>query len=110
MPSLWNAGEKVTVLNAKMQDAAKKVRLRMQNPKIKAVIFDLGGVLVGFKQESFVKETFSFVPSPGKLDWKQPEVIEAHRQFELGNLSKKRFYCRILPFMGEKISFKEFSR
>ncbi len=82
----------------------------MAGAEIKAVIFDLGGVLVGFRQESFVKETFSYVPSPGKLDWRQPQVIEAHRQFELGNLSKKLFYGRILPFMREKISFNEFSR
>ncbi|MBN2067475.1 MAG: HAD-IA family hydrolase [Candidatus Diapherotrites archaeon] len=77
--------------------------------EMKAVIFDLGGVLVGFKQESFVRETLSYVPRPVNLDWTNPKVIEAHRQFELGKLSKRQFYNRTLPFMG-KISFREFCR
>ena len=75
---------------------------------IRAVIFDLGGVLVGFKGNAFVPQTGSYVPMHNNLDWTDERVFEQERLFELGKLSPREFYKRILPLMKTKVPFSGF--
>ncbi len=78
----------------------------MAGAEIKAVIFDLGGVLVGFRPNVLVKG--KFVPKPGQLDWNNKTVPALYNKFARGLISPQQFYSGILPFMRHKISFSEF--
>ena len=77
--------------------------------KINAVIFDLGGVLVGFKGKDFVPLTHSFIPLSKNVCWNK-DTAGIMREFESGYLSPKQFFEKIVPFMKRKMRFKDFCR
>ncbi len=78
--------------------------------EIKAVIFDLGGVLVKHRNAVFVREINTLVADPGKLQWNNKKAIRLLKLFELGRVEPKQFFKGLTPFMKEKISFSKFKK
>ena len=76
---------------------------------IRAVIFDLGGVLVGFKGQAFLQETLSFVPMANIVEWNN-STAELQRLFELGLLQEQEFFEKLQPLMKKKLSFQQFCK
>jgi len=79
---------------------------------IRAIIFDIGGVLVKHNP----KKVFAgrgrtlLAASPGGVGWNNPKAEALLLQFELGGLTARQFYRKITPFMRREISFAQFKR
>ena len=76
---------------------------------MKAIIFDIGEVLVKHKKPKNIAAGSFLVPSPGKLEW-GPETVRALSGFERGFFSSWAFYRKLLPHMKQKISFANFKK
>lgn len=78
---------------------------------IRAVIFDLGGVIVKHKLSADIGNKKFLVARPGGIEWeKSGKAIELLGLFERGLISPEQFYSSALPFMKKKMPFGQFAR
>ena len=78
---------------------------------IKAVIFDLGNVLLYFDHQIIYQRLEQYLESPSTLQLKQDTVREQIQLFERGRINADEFYdslTRILDFQG--LTQKQFER
>ncbi len=93
---------------ASLSLSGKRRRRKMDNHKIKAVIFDLGNVLIDFDHKIAARKISSYTD-------KTPEDIfnlffdsPLTRDFERGKISAQVFFSQVKKLLGLKIKYDKF--
>lgn len=77
--------------------------------EVKAVVFDLGGVVVRHKKGlTAIGGKGYIIPNAGGVDWNKPQTFKIVKQIVFGRINERQFYEALLPFMKQRISFLRF--
>jgi 2-haloacid dehalogenase len=75
---------------------------------IRAIIFDLGGVLIEVAADKDFRRIFGWSAASST---RPPRVFERiYRRFSSGKISPRQFYQKLLPHLSEPVSYGEFCR
>ena len=81
-----------------------------QNSKIKAILFDLGNVLVFFDARRSSKAFSEAVGVPEDKIWETFFISELERSYTRGEISSEEFYQKVNKHFPKKIDFATFAR
>lgn len=79
------------------------------NSKIKAILFDMGNVLIFFDARRSSKAFSEAVGVPEDQIWKGFFISELERAYTRGEISSEEFYRRVVEHFPKKIDFATFA-
>lgn len=80
------------------------------NSKIKAILFDMGNVLIFFDAKRSSKAFSEAVGAPEDKIWQAFFVSELERSYTRGEISSEEFYRRVSEHFPKKIDYATFAR